>query len=105
MANYDVQNYEEPTKRQMRGTLAMLQTRHSDALSKQNHGAAAILQRSINMITAKINSHDEGEETSDDKPKKPNENDSKTKNESIDMMGRLAKKSLPMLRKRNGKVR
>ena len=109
MVNYDVQNYEEPNKRQMRATLAMLQSRHNDALSKDNHGAATILQRSINMITDKLNNEDEGEvEEKGDKKVKPTEKgdkDSPTKNESIDMMGHLAKRSLPMLRKKNGKVR
>ena len=101
MVNYDVQNYEEPNKRQMRATLAMLQSRHNDALSRDNHGAAAILQRSINMITDKLNKEEEevsGEGAKEETPKP-------TKNESIDMMGHLAKRSLPMLRKRNGKLR
>ena len=57
----------------------------------------------LSDITKEYQENKEEEEVSGEGAKE--ETPKPTKNESIDMMGHLAKRSLPMLRKRNGKLR
>jgi len=118
MPNYDVDDitFEEPSKKALLATLAQLQQRHYDLLSKGRAAGAAIVKRSITNIERKLSSQN----ASNDDYKKDKESDDengdsgksaenkKETSEALDLMGHLSRRSLSksiLLGKKNGKLR